>query len=326
MVDDEEQILKSFKRRLRKNFSMDTALSGRQGLDLMDKNGPYAVVVSDYRMPKMDGVEFLRQVREKDPDTLRIMLTGFADLQTAIKAVNQSQVFRFLTKPCPPEVLIESLNQAIRFYEFVKAEREVIGLKRWRKSLEQLIFSIIKLVESRDPYTAGHQQRVALLSEALANAMGLSKDQVSSVQMAAAIHDIGKIYVPIDFLNKPSALSPQEFDIIKQHPQVGYDILKPVEFEHPIGEMVLQHHERMDGTGYPLGLKGDQILLEARIISVADVVEAMSSHRPYRPSRGMERALTEIEKKAGRQYDARVVETCLALFKNNAFSFERVVQ
>ena len=183
MVDDEEQILKSFQRRLRKIFTLDVAQSGEKGLDLIDSRGPYAVVVSDYRMPQMNGVEFLRRVKEKDPDTIRIVLTGFADLQTAITAVNESQVFRFLTKPCPPATLIESLNQAIRFYEFVKAEREVIGLKRWRSSLEQLIFSIIKLVESRDPYTAGHQHRVALLSEELAKTMGLSQDQVSAVQM-----------------------------------------------------------------------------------------------------------------------------------------------
>ena len=235
MVDDEEQIVKSFKRRLRKQFSVDVALSGDQGLELVQNNGPYSVVVSDYRMPGMNGVEFLHQVKKTAPDSLRIMLTGFADLQTAMKAVNECQVFRFLAKPCPPEILIESLNQAVRFYDFVRAERELIDLKRWRKTLEQLIFSIIKLVESRDPYTAGHQQRVAGLSEKLAREMGLDEDRVSSVQMAAAIHDIGKIYVPIDFLNKPSALTPQEFDIIKQHPQVGYEILKPVEFERPIG-------------------------------------------------------------------------------------------
>jgi putative nucleotidyltransferase with HDIG domain len=230
-------------------------------------------------------------------------------------------VFRFLTKPCPPEALAKSIEQSLRYYDFIQAERNLIDLKRWRTSLEQVVLALSNLVESRDPYTAGHQQRVALLSEALAKALGLDQSEIDSVKMAATIHDIGKIYVPIEFLNKPGTLSPLEFSIIQMHPTVGHEILKPIEFESPISDMVLQHHERLDGTGYPQGLSGEGILQGARIIAVADVVEAMCSHRPYRPSRGLDKARAEIEKNSSNTYDPEVVEACLSIFKNGGFDF-----
>ena len=321
-VDDDLQIIKSFKRLLRKKFHLDTALSATEALKRMDSHGPYAVVITDFRMPETDGVELLRRIKEKHPDTVRIMLTGFADLQTAIKAVNQGSVFRFLTKPCPPGILAEAVNQAIKFYDFILSERELIGLRQWRKSLEQIVVALVRLVESRDPYTAGHQQRVALLARAIAEEMGMDGDAVESIGLAATVHDVGKVYVPLEFLNKPGVLSEPEFNIIRHHPRVGYDILSQVQFDAPVSEMVLQHHERLDGSGYPQGLSGEEILQEARIIAVADVVEAMSSHRPYRPSRGIEKALREIENHAGSFYDPKAVEACLRLFKDKGFTFE----
>ena len=324
MVDDEEQILKSFKRRLRNMFDISVALGGNDALEVILREGPFAVVISDFRMPGMDGVEFLKQVKEISPDTVRIMLTGFADLHTSIKAVNEGQVFRFLTKPCPPEVLAKSIQQAIRFYEFVLAERELLGLQQWRQSLEQLVCALGKLVESRDPYTAGHQQRVAEISRAMAQQMGMDQDAVTSLYLAATVHDVGKVYVPFEFLSKPGTLSDLELDIIRRHPEVGHDILAPVDFKTPLSKMVLQHHERMDGSGYPQGLKGDAILMEARIIAVADVVEAMSSHRPYRPSRGIKKAVNEIEAGAGTRYDPLAVEACLRLFRENKLSIEKL--
>ena len=321
LVDDEEQILKSFQRRLRNRFNLDIANSGPNGLEKLAQNGPFAVVVSDFRMPEMNGVEFLKRVKEAYPDIVRIMLTGFADLQTATKAVNEGQVFRFLTKPCPPEVLAESIDQSIRYFDFVLAERQFIDLKRWRSSLEQVVQALVRLVESRDPYTAGHQQRVARLSLAIAKALGLAQQEIEAVGMAATIHDIGKVYVPIEFLNKPGSLSPLEFSVIQMHPQVGFEILEPIEFENPVSQMVLQHHERLDGSGYPQGLRGSDILLGSRIIAVADVVEAMCSHRPYRPSRGVDKALSEIEGNAGVIYDPEVVRACLNLFRDDGFIF-----
>jgi putative nucleotidyltransferase with HDIG domain len=177
-------------------------------------------------------------------------------------------------------------------------------------------------IEMRDPYTAGHQRRVSKLACAIAREIGLPETQIEGIRMAGEIHDIGKIYVPAEILSKPSKLTDIEFTIIKTHSQVGYDILKNIEFPWPIADIVVQHHERLDGSGYPAHLKGDAILLEANIIIVADVVEAMSSHRPYRPSHGIDKAIAEITQNKGILYDAAVVDHCVRLFRETNFSFE----
>ncbi len=180
--------------------------------------------------------------------------------------------------------------------------------------LQQTVTAISKAVEARDPYTAGHQRRVADLACAIARQMALDDDQIEGIRMGATIHDIGKIQIPAEMLTKPYGLTRFELLIIREHPRVGYEILKDIHFPWPVSEIAFQHHERMDGSGYPQGLKGDQICLEARIVTVADVVEAMSSHRPYRASLGIEAALAEIRENRGTYYDAQVVDACLALF------------
>ena len=177
-------------------------------------------------------------------------------------------------------------------------------------------------VEARDPYTSGHQKKVSRLARAIAQDMALPNDTIDNIRMAGIIHDIGKISVPAEILSKTSKLTDMEFSLIKIHSQSGYDILKDAELPHPIAEIVLQHHERLDGSGYSHGLKDGQIILEARIVAVADVVEAMSSHRPYRPALGIEAALEEIEKHKGILYDKKVVEICSQLFKEKEFRFE----
>jgi putative nucleotidyltransferase with HDIG domain len=174
-------------------------------------------------------------------------------------------------------------------------------------------------VETRDPYTAGHQRRVADLARAIAAEMNLKSEQLDSVRMASMIHDIGKISIPSEILTKPTHLTDLEFNLIKTHSDSGYNILKDIEFPWPVANIVLQHHERMDGSGYPQGLKGSDILLEARIIAVADVVEAISSHRPYRPALGIEAALEEIEKNKGILYDNTVTDACLRLFREKSY-------
>ena len=186
--------------------------------------------------------------------------------------------------------------------------------ERLRKSLGATVQAIAVTVETRDPYTAGHQRRVADLARAIATEMNLSSDQIESIRMAATIHDLGKISVPAEILSKPTKLTEVEFSLIKTHVQNGYDILKDIEFPWPIARMVLEHHERIDGSGYPNGLKADHLLLESRILSVADVVEAMASHRPYRPGLGVDNALNEIAKNRGVHYDLEVVDACLRLF------------
>ncbi|MDD5181148.1 MAG: HD domain-containing protein, partial [Gallionellaceae bacterium] len=191
-----------------------------------------------------------------------------------------------------------------------------------RTGLVGTVQAIASMVEMRDPYTAGHQRRVADLAVAIAVEMGLPEDQVHGLHLAGTIHDLGKVQTPAEILSKPGKLSASEFRLIKDHPQNGYEILKDIEFPWPIAQMVLQHHEKLDGSGYPQGLKGSEILLEAKIMTVADVMEAMSSHRPYRPGLGIETALAEITKGRGTHYDPDAADACVKLFKENRFTFK----
>jgi PAS domain S-box-containing protein/putative nucleotidyltransferase with HDIG domain len=204
-----------------------------------------------------------------------------------------------------------------------QAEEELQkGLKKLQKSLEAIASSLASAVEIRDPYTAGHQERVTKLACAIATEMGLSDDQGDGVRIASSLHDIGKIGVPAEVLSKPVTLTDCEVSMIKSHPQTGYEILKDIEFPWPVGQIVLQHHERMDGSGYPQGLKGEEILLEARILAVADVVEAMVSHRPYHAALGIEAALDELSRNKGILYDHEVVDACLKLLIEKRLQFE----
>jgi len=203
------------------------------------------------------------------------------------------------------------------------AEQDLIkSYQKTKKTLNDAINTMAKIVEMRDPYTAGHQQRVAELAVAIAKEMGYRGDHLENLRMAAIIHDIGKIYVPSDILSKPGKLSAVEFNLIKTHSLGSYEILKNMDFPTTISESVLQHHERLDGSGYPGGLKGDDICREARVLAVADVVEAMSSHRPYRPALGPDKALEEISANKGKLYDADVVDACLNVFRKQDFKFE----
>ena len=194
--------------------------------------------------------------------------------------------------------------------------------ERLAEALDGSIHAIGKALEARDPYTSGHMHRVAKLAAAIAKEMGLEQQQVEGIYMGASIHDIGKIQVPAEILSKPSTLSDIEYNLIKIHPQVGYDILKDIRFPWPVADIAYQHHERLDGSGYPEGLKGDAICIEARIVAVADIVEAMSGHRPYRPSLGVDKALAEIESERGITLDSDAVDACLSLFNDQQFDFE----
>ena len=190
-----------------------------------------------------------------------------------------------------------------------------------KKSIKDVIYTIGKITETRDPYTSGHQLKVSKLATAIAQEMKLPQDKIEGIRIASLVHDIGKISIPSEILSKPSKLSEIEYRLIKNHSQIGYDILKSIEFPWPIAQIVLQHQERLNGSGYPQGLKGDDILLEAKIIAVADVIEAMSSHRPYRPALGIDKALKEISQNRGILYDSEVVDACIKLFKEKDFKF-----
>ena len=201
-----------------------------------------------------------------------------------------------------------------------RAEEQI---QRYVAQLEHAFMNTIEvvttLVEMRDPYTAGHEKRVALIATAIGTEMGLDTHRIEGLRVGGYVHDIGKIIVPAEILSKPGKISAAEYELIKGHPKAGYDILKNVDFPWPVADIAHQHHERMDGSGYPRGLKGDEILLEARIIAVADVIEAMSAHRPYRPGFGIEKALEEIERRRGSFYDPQVVDACLRLFREQGY-------
>ncbi|MBU4602116.1 PAS domain-containing protein [bacterium] len=204
-----------------------------------------------------------------------------------------------------------------------KSEEELRqSYQRLKKTMEAAIDTMSNMIEAKDPYTSGHQQRVSQLATAIAKELNFSKDKIEGVRIASLIHDIGKIGLPAEILSKPTKLSDIEFNLIKEHSQIGYNILKSIDFSYPVAQIVLQHHERLNSSGYPNHLKGDKILLGAKIIGVADVVEAMSSHRPYRPALGIDAALEEISQNKDILYDPEVVDTCLRIFKEKEFKFE----
>ncbi len=193
--------------------------------------------------------------------------------------------------------------------------------RKLRQSLEDALQALAATLEQRDPYTAGHQERVAELARSIGLEMGLPSEKIHGIYLAGVVHDIGKIHIPAEILAKPSKLTSIEFELIKTHAQAGYDILKGVSFPWPIADIVWQHHERLNGSGYPRGLKDTEILIEAKIISVADVVDAMSSHRPYRAGLGIEAALNEITRDRGTLYDPAAVDACIKLFREKHFEF-----
>ncbi|MFQ5661462.1 MAG: PAS domain S-box protein [Gammaproteobacteria bacterium] len=207
----------------------------------------------------------------------------------------------------------------------INALRTQVEKKAYSNQMQESLISTIEAiamtVEKRDPYTAGHMQRVAQLSVVIAKELGLSEEQVKGIDLGASIHDIGKIYIPAEILNRPGKLTAAEFEIIKSHTQVGYDIIKGVNFPWPVAEMILQHHERLDGTGYPNGLKGDEIKYEAQILAVADVVEAVSAHRPYRAALGIEKALEVIRQGKGTHFNPDIVDTCIKIIEQDKFEF-----
>jgi len=204
-----------------------------------------------------------------------------------------------------------------------KAEQDIKrSLNALEETIESTIEAMARVVETRDPYTAGHQRRVANLAYAIAKEMNLPEKQINGIKMASLIHDVGKLYVPAEILVKPTKLTEIEFGMVKTHPQVGYEILKTIKFPWPVADIILQHHERFNGSGYLQGLTNKDILLEARILAIADVVEAMSSHRPYRPARGMKATLEEIENNKGILYDPEIANICIKLFKEKNFEFD----
>ncbi len=202
-----------------------------------------------------------------------------------------------------------------------KSEKSLKQYDPVPKLVYQIMDAVLKVFQLKDPYTAAHQKKVALLSSAIAKEMNLSEGQIESIYIAAMIHDIGKISVPSEILSKPDAINEAEYTLIKNHPEIAFETLKDIESPWQTTKIIIQHHERLDGSGYPFGLIGEDIILEAKILGVADVVEAMSSHRPYRPGLGIDKALEEISTNKGKLFDPKVVDACVSVFNEKKFDF-----
>jgi PAS domain S-box-containing protein/putative nucleotidyltransferase with HDIG domain len=234
-------------------------------------------------------------------------------------SINGQLIFDDMNNFKGTEVAVRDISEMIEANEKLQKHRDELNLR-----LTQSVKAISKIGELRDVYTAGHQRNVEKLACAIALEMKLSEERTNNLSLGALIHDIGKVYIPSDILNKPGKITPLEYQIIQTHVEQGYQVVKEIDFPEEIHTMVYQHHERLDGSGYPLGLSGDDIILESRILGVADVVEAMVSYRPYRSSLGIENALEEIQLFKGIKYDVEVVEACVKLFKEGRFAFEDV--
>jgi HD-GYP domain-containing protein (c-di-GMP phosphodiesterase class II) len=327
----------------------------------ISQGDPFAAIFLDVNLPPgPSGIWAAEQILQIDPAANIVLVTGYigSELGNLPRQLTFSERLMFLQKPFHPQEIVQfasalsakwraeqqvrSLNANLeglvhqRTAELQRSNemlrREVDRRRRVQQELQQsldrlrkiiggTVMAIAMTVEKRDPYTSGHQQRVAELSRAIGKEMSLTGDQIEGLTIASAIHDIGKISLPAEILSKPTQLNSMEMSLIQTHAQAGYDILKSVDFPWPVADIVLQHHERMNGTGYPQHLAGDAILREARIVGVADVVETMSSHRPYRPSRGLASALEEISAQRGILYDRDAVDACLALMHEGRFEF-----
>ncbi|EGB15760.1 response regulator receiver modulated metal dependent phosphohydrolase [Pseudodesulfovibrio mercurii] len=317
LVDDEPKVLEAHRRTLRGRFDVHTAPGGEAALEAMAARGPFTVVVSDFKMPDMDGITLLARVAELYPDTVRMILTGYADMDTAIRAVNTGAIFRFLTKPSEPDDLAMAIDAGIEHADMVRAARELEIVRRLKDGFEQSLRAFTRLVEFRDPYTSGHMDRTADIAVMIAERMGMADDDVAGLRLAAMVHDIGKVAVPSHLLNKLGELSDAEFTIIKAHAEVGAEIFKGLGVVWPIARMIREHHERLDGSGYPDGLTGDGLLLQSRILAVADVIDAIITHRPYRHGLGRGEAARYLLGGRDTLFDAEAVDIALTLMEED---------
>ncbi|MBN2468741.1 MAG: HD domain-containing protein [Deltaproteobacteria bacterium] len=281
----------------------------------------------------VDGIEAARKIRSR-MDIPVVYLTAYTD-DEILERAQVTEPYGYIVKPFKNRELHSVIQMALHKHtmekratesrarqrhsaEAKRTEKELQeALEKLRKIVGNMIQTIALTIEKRDPYTAGHQKRVANIARSIGTEMGLAEEQIDGIRMAGLIHDIGKIAVPAEILSKPFCLTTLEYEMIKTHVDIGYDILKSVDFPFPIAAIILQHHERIDGSGYPRALSNHDILLEAKILAVADVVEAIASHRPYRPSLGLEMALEEIMVKRKSAYDADVVDACLRVLTKN---------
>lgn len=337
IVDDEKSIRLTLCEFLKnEGYIADAAPDAVVACSMIDEND-YDVVITDIIMPRISGMDLLSTIRKKSKTLQVIIMTGEPSVDTAIRAV-QSEANNYLTKPISKDILLTAVRNAIhikklsdekaaleeenRFYQKQLEELVARRTKSLQDVMQGIIYLLTSVVEVRDPYTAGHQLRVGNLSGAIAEKMRLSRETVDLVRTIGYIHDIGKISVPAEILSKPGKLSPLEMEIIKIHALKGFEMISKANLPEIVGQAIYQHHERCNGSGYPKGIKDEEIITEAKILIVADVVEAMVSHRPYRPALGLDTALAEIENNRGILYNDQVVAACVSLFREDAYSIE----
>lgn len=320
-----------------KGFAFEVEHVGQLGQGLRRlTQGNIDVVILDLSLPDSSGFDTFIKAHNQIPEVPIVILTGTDDEAIAIKAVQQGAqdyLFKdelditFLGRAVCYAIERSNIEKALRRarddLELRVRERtkELLqSLQKLQRILEETAGALASALEARDPYTAGHQKRVTQLACVIAKELRLPEEQIKGLYIASIIHDIGKISIPTEILVKPTKLTELEFAMIKNHPQMGYEILKAIEFSWPVAQIVLQHHERMNGSGYPQGLSGEGIFFEAKILAVADVVEAMAFYRPYRPALGIDRAMEEISKNKNILYSPEIVDICYKLFTEKRFN------
>ncbi|MCP4272182.1 MAG: HD domain-containing protein [Gammaproteobacteria bacterium] len=324
VIDDDDSVLKTTVLILEEEgYHVEAFSTGKEAIDKFNNN--FYAVVLDINMPDLTGLQVFKKIKSINPFVPIIFHTGTTARQEERRDLRrQFQPHAYVQKG-DPEQLMDTVVSAVESYGIIIRNVKLSEslYKELKKStdkiktnIEETIHAMAMTVEMRDPYTAGHQRQVANLASTIAEKMDIPREQIDSIHLAGTIHDIGKMQVPTEILSKCGKLTELEFDMIRTHSQAGYDILKTIEFEWPIAEFVLQHHERMDGSGYPSGLNGESILIEAKILSVADVVDAIVPHRPYRPALGIEKAQEEIFNNRGILFDSNVVDACLSIISD----------
>jgi len=329
LIEDSEVDARLIERALRKDWAqlecrrIDCRATLANALD----EAAWDVILVDYHMPELRVADVIDALKERVMDRPLIVVSGALNIESAIELL-RAGAHDFVSKDdlarLAPSIKRELRSAADRHENRASQAALRESEARLRGYLGDVIGALARAVEQRDPFTAGHQQRVARLAGAIARALGLRDDAIQCVESAGAIHDIGKVSIPAEIVNRPGPLNQPEREIVHAHAELGYEIMKDLKAPWPIAEVIRQHHERTDGSGYPRGLTGEQTLIEARILAVADVVEAMTAHRPYRPARSIDQALAEIEGYGGERYDARAARACAVLFRKEEFSFSRV--
>jgi response regulator RpfG family c-di-GMP phosphodiesterase len=312
-------------------YRVRSAINGELALQAAIAHPPELILL-DANMPGLDGFEICHRLKQ-DPllrDVPVIFVSAMSDTRDKLRGFDIGAV-DYVTKPFQREELLARVRTHLELHRLRHRLEEMVeqrtyslseSEKQLKRNLLESVSAVAAMVELRDPYTAGHQRRVAQLAESIAVKLDLSEEMIEGLVLASVVHDVGKISIPTEILTKPGHLNDAEFSLIKHHPSAGYEILKEIDFPWPIADIVLQHHERLNGSGYPKGLSGEEILYEAQILAVADVIEAMASHRPYRPGLGIEVALEAIKNRSGTHFLPEVASAAIRVFREDGYRLE----